>query len=101
MIEDDDLRTVLQRAFPQGHVLLHHEGGAGVLRIGAREVIANPLVARDTLDARGLRALGLALLAVGQGHVKMAERLLKFAEEKARAERARATDSRPAEEGSA
>ncbi|HXE87949.1 MAG TPA: hypothetical protein VN524_14265 [Hyphomicrobiaceae bacterium] len=82
-IEDDDLRAVLQLAYPQGHALLFHEGGAGVLRIGAREVLTNALVAQDTLDARGLRALGLVLLAIGQGHVKVAERMLQLAEEKA------------------
>jgi len=83
-INDDDLTAVLKRAYPQGAALLHHEGGTGILRLGAREVLDNPLVARDTLRPRELRALGRALLAVGQQHVAVAERMLQLAEDKAR-----------------
>jgi hypothetical protein len=83
MMDDDDLNAVLRGAYPQGYALLRHEGGTGILLLGAREVISNPRVARDTLAPRELRALGRALLAVGQQHVAVAERMLELAEEKA------------------
>jgi hypothetical protein len=58
------------------------KGGTGLLRLGAREVISNPLVARDTLHRRELRALGHALRAVGQQHVAVVEPMIELAEQK-------------------
>ncbi len=79
---DDDLNAVLYRAFPQGYALLRLEHGAAILRLGARELISNPQLARDALGPQGVGKLGRALRAVGQQHVAVAERMLELAEEK-------------------
>ena len=101
MHDYDDINEILDRAFPQGSRIIRIEGGGRLIYTAARDLIGHPDLAVEVLGPRGARALGHALLAVGQRHVKVAERLLKLAEEKARAESARATDSRPPKEGSA
>jgi hypothetical protein len=87
MIDDHDLNTALAHAYPQGFAILRHEGGTGIMRIGAREVLRNPALARGTVAPRGLRALARALRAVGQGQIACADALDKIAaEEKAGAD---------------
>ena len=90
-IDDDDLNSVLSRAFPQGYAMLQHENGTQLLRHSARSLIGSPQLAYEILGAKTTKALGRALLALGERYVKCAERLLKLAEEKARAQRAPAT----------
>lgn len=78
-MRDDDLNEVLQRLCPQGFALLRFEHGTEMLRMGARELIGNPTLAYAALGPRGTKALAKALLAVGQQHVAVAERLLELA----------------------
>jgi hypothetical protein len=80
-IDDADLNTVLARAYPQGYAVLRFEGGTGIMRIGAREVIRNPVLARGTVAPRGLRAIARALRAVGQQEIACADRLDELAAE--------------------
>jgi hypothetical protein len=80
-IDDHDLNAALARAYPQGFALLRHEGGTGVLRIGAREVLRNPALARGTVSPRGLRGLARALRAGGQEDIACADRLEEIAAE--------------------
>jgi hypothetical protein len=84
-IDDDDLNAILKRLYPQGYAICGSEGGTGILRIGAREVLNNPLVARDTLSARELRALGRAAVARGEVYVSQGTRCQQLADEKDRA----------------
>jgi hypothetical protein len=53
-IDDADLNTVLARAYPQEFAILRHEGGTGIMRIGAKEVLRNPVLARGTVAPRVL-----------------------------------------------
>jgi hypothetical protein len=78
---DDDLNAALARAYPQGFALLRFEGGTGLVRIGAREVLRNPSLARGTVAPRGLRGLARALRACGQRDIACADRLEKIAAE--------------------
>jgi hypothetical protein len=82
-MHDDYLNAVLRRMCPQGFALLALEHGAPMLRLGARELVTNPRLAVEAIGPRGAKALGRALLAVGQRHVAVAERMLELAEEKA------------------
>jgi hypothetical protein len=75
----DDINSILQRAFPQGTALLRHEHGSAILHLGARELVSNAQLAYEVLGPRGAKALGKALLAVGQQHVAVAERMLELA----------------------
>jgi hypothetical protein len=81
VIDDDDLNAALARAFPLGFAILRHEGGTGVMRIGAREMLHNPVLARGTVAPRGLRGLARALRADGQRDLACADRLEELAAE--------------------
>jgi hypothetical protein len=83
VIHDDDLNAVLRRMCPQGFALLALEHGTPMLRLGARELLSNPLLAVEALGPRGAKALAHALLAVGEQHVAVAEGMLKLADKKA------------------
>ena len=62
-------------------------------------LVHNAQLAVEVLGPRGAKAFGRALLAVGQQHVAVAERMLQLAEEKAAAESApEKRDSHPATE---
>jgi hypothetical protein len=50
-----------------------------ILRLGARELINNPQLAYEALGPKGVKSLAQALLAVGQRHIKVAERMLELA----------------------
>ena len=78
---DDDLNEALARAYPQGFAVLRFEGGTGLVRIGAREVLRNPTLARGTVAPRGLRGLARALRANGQRDIACADRLEEIAAE--------------------
>jgi hypothetical protein len=78
-IDDDTLAEVLRRMCPQGYALLDLEHGTPILRLGARELVSNPRLAYAALGPHGTKALGKALLAVGQRHVAVAERMLELA----------------------
>jgi hypothetical protein len=75
----DDLSDILQRMCPQGYALLRHEGGTEIMRLGVKELVSNPRLAYEALGARNTRALARALLAVGERHIKVAERMLELA----------------------
>ena len=79
MHDCDALNEVLRRMCPQGYALLALEHGTPILRLGARELISNPQLAYEALGPRGTKALAHALLAVGQRHVAVAERMLELA----------------------
>jgi hypothetical protein len=87
-MHDEDLNAVLRRMCPQGFALLALEHGTPMLRLGAKELISNPLLAVEALGPRGAKALAHALLAVGQQHVAVAEGMLALADKKAGGERA-------------
>jgi hypothetical protein len=76
-----DLNEVLRRMCPQGFALLRFEHGTEMLRMGARELMGNARLAVEALGPRGAKAFGRALLAVGQQHVAVAERMIELAEE--------------------
>jgi hypothetical protein len=78
-MHDDDIDSILSRAFPQGYRLLQHENGTELLRHSARSLIGSPQLAYEILGAKTTKALGQALLALGERYVKCAERLLKLA----------------------
>lgn len=77
----DDLNEVLARAFPQGTALLRFERGGAVLHLGARCLVNNAQLAVEVLGPEGARPFARALLAVGQRHVAVAERMLELAAE--------------------
>jgi hypothetical protein len=79
----DDINDVLSRAFPMGARLLRHESGGAILHLGARDLVENARLAVEVLGPRGAKALGRALLAVGQRHQAVGERMLELAEEHA------------------
>jgi hypothetical protein len=81
VIDDHDLNAALARAFPQGFALLRHEGGTGIMRIGAREVLRDPVLVRGTVAPRGLRGLARALRAECQEGIACADRLDELAAE--------------------
>jgi hypothetical protein len=95
-MHDDDLNEILRRMCPQGFALLRFEHGTEMLRMGARELLANPRLAYEALGGRGTRALGRAQIAHGQQHVANGERLLELAAE-GEAAAARATASHSTE----
>ena len=80
-IDDHDLNAALALAFPQGFAILRFEGGTGIMRIGAREVLRNPALARGTVSPQGLRAIARALRADGQEDIACADRLEEIAAE--------------------
>jgi hypothetical protein len=59
------LDDILGRAFPQGARLLKHEAGGAIMHLGARDLIENARLAVEVLGARGAKALGRALVAIG------------------------------------
>jgi hypothetical protein len=75
----DDINEIVQRAFPQGAAIIRHEGGGGLMYRGARDLIHNAQLAVEILGPRGAKALANALLAVGQRHVAVAERMRELA----------------------
>jgi hypothetical protein len=82
MREIDDLNEVLRRMCPQNFALLRLEHGLPILRLGARELVSNPRLAFEA-SARAASGAQAALLAVGQRHAAVAERMLELAEEEA------------------
>jgi hypothetical protein len=80
-MHSDDLNRAVARAFPQGFAALRFEGGTGLVRIGARELLRNPTLARGTVAPRGLRGLAQALRANGQADIACADRLEEIAAE--------------------
>src|SRR5262249_7109903 len=78
----DDLNEVLRRVFPQGYQVLRHEHGADLLQFGARQLIGDARLAVEVLGTKGARRLAHALLAVGERHQCVAERMLELAAEK-------------------
>jgi hypothetical protein len=83
----DDLNRIVHRAFPQGAGLLEKEGGLVILRLGARPLIDSPTYALQVLGPRATRALGKALVALGEQHQANGERMQELAAEaKVRAE---------------
>jgi hypothetical protein len=80
----DDIAEALRLAFPQGTALLRLENGIEMLNHGARQFAANPRLAVEALGPRGATKFAKALLALGQQHVAVAERMLDLADEKVR-----------------
>lgn len=78
-IHDDDLDAILQRAFPQGHAMLRCEDGTELLRHGARTLIGTPSLALEVLGAKATKALGQAVLALGERYVQTGRALLALA----------------------
>jgi hypothetical protein len=64
-MHNDDLNEVLRRMCPQGFAILRFEHGTEMLRMGARELINNPSLARNALGPKGTRALARAVGALG------------------------------------
>jgi hypothetical protein len=81
-LPEHDIDTVLRWAYPQGTALLAREGGLPILRAGARAMLSSPGYALEVLSPEAVRKLGRALLALGQQHVCVAERMIQMAEEK-------------------
>lgn len=59
---------------------LRLEGGIELLNHGARQFAANPRLAVEALGPRGAKKFANALLALGQQHVAVAERMLELVE---------------------
>ena len=74
---------ILSRAFPQGSRLIRLEGGGRLIYTAARDLIGNPDLAVEVLGPRGATALARAVGAIGQRHMKVAERMLELAAERA------------------
>ena len=77
----DDIDEILSRAFPQGSRLIRIEGGGRLIYTAARDLIGNPDLAVEVLGPRGATALARAVIAIGQRHVKVAERMLELVAE--------------------
>jgi hypothetical protein len=82
-IDDEDLNAVLQRMCPQTMGMARHERVTDIVRIGARAVISNPLIAWD-LDQRQLEKLGDAMIARGDQYGSTGAHLREMAAAKAR-----------------
>jgi hypothetical protein len=76
-----DLSTILQRFTPQALALSRFEHSMPLLHLGAAEMLANPQLALEALGPKGARALGGAVIALGERHVSVGQRMIELAAE--------------------
>jgi hypothetical protein len=81
-LNDDDVIEIL-KAYPQTSALARFERATGVLHLGVRALLNNPLAAKEALTAQELQAFGRAVTEHGQNLVARGENLTAMGKKKA------------------